>query len=360
MFGFAHPEFLFLLLAVPVVVWWWLRLRRPALRYSDTHPLLRLPAGRRRWARWMSAGLRTAALGLLVVAMAGPRWADAGEQLSTQGIAIEILVDVSGSMAEKDYEWEEGPGAPAVPNAPPAKKAVEKITRLEAVKRVFKLFVMGGEAPNGVRLEGRPNDLIGLTAFATLPKTVCSLTPDRRALLKILKAQKPSTIPDKSKTNIGDAIVWGVTDLENAPPQRKILVLFTDGEHNVEAPALKPRQAAQLAANKGIPIFAIDAGTDAGGGGAEGEAAARSLQDRQQAVKTLQSITKMTGGKYFQARDAARLLEVCQEIDRLNREQIESFQYLYYYEAFGWFALASFVLWWVVHFLEWTFWARVL
>jgi Ca-activated chloride channel family protein len=358
MFGFAHPEFLYLLLLVPVVVWWWLRLRRPALRYSDTQPLLRLPAGRRRWARRLSAVLRSAALALLVVALAGPRWADAGEQLSTQGIAIEILVDVSGSMAEIDFDWEEGPvEGPKGQEGP--KGRVEKISRLEAVKRAFRLFVQGGDTPSGARLEGRPNDLIGLTTFATWPNTACPLTLDRDALLKILQAERPRTIPDESRTNIGDAIVWGVKDLENARPQRKILVLLTDGEHNVEPPALKPRQAAQLAANKGIPIYAIDAGTDSGGGG-EGDAAKRSAEDRALAVKTLQAITRLTGGKYFRAQDTRSLLEVCQEIDRLNREKIESFQYLYYYEAFGWFGLGSFVLFAMVHFLEWTFWQRVL
>jgi Ca-activated chloride channel family protein len=344
MFGFAHPEWLLLAILVPPLLWYWLRLRRPALRYSDTGILGGLPAGKRRFATWASTVLRSAAMLLLIVALAGPRWADAGSRLTTEGIAIEILVDVSGSMAEKDFQWDK-----------------KRISRLAAVKRVFRLFVQGGAAPGGERLEGRPNDLIGLITFATRPQTACPLTLSHDVLLETLKAEQARTVPEESRTNIGDAIAWGVDDLARAKPQRKILVLFTDGEHNVDPPALKPRQAAQLAASKNMTIYAIDAGGESAGSEGEKLDRTRSAEDRAKAVKILQAISeKMTKGKYFRAQDTHALLEVCRDIDRLEKQKIESFHYRFYYEGHAWFALASFVLFVTVHGLEWTIWKRAL
>jgi Ca-activated chloride channel family protein len=353
MFGFAHPGWLFLALAVVPLMWWWLRQRRAALRFPDTGFLTGLPRGRRRWAVWLSAFLRSAALLLLVLALAGPRWADARQRLSTEGIAIEILVDVSGSMAEEDFEWDK-----------------KRISRLNAVKKVFELFVKGGRAPGGERLEGRPNDLIGVVAFATRPKPACPLTLSHDVVLKILKEEQPRVIPEEARTNIGDAIAWGVEELDKAKPRRKILVLLTDGEHNVETlkdkngndvPVLKPRQAAQLAASKGIPIYAIDAGGETAGSELEKDDAPRSAESRANAVQILRAISeKMTKGKYFQAQDTQALIGVCRDIDRLERQEIESFQYRFYSEGFAWFGLASLVLFVAVYMLEWTFWRRAL
>src|SRR5438046_5925802 len=98
MLTFANPGFLLLMLAVPLLVWWWLRRRRGALRFPDTGLLTDLPPGRSRIARWGGAGLRGGALLLLVVALAGPRWPDLHTRIATEGIALEMLVDVSGSM----------------------------------------------------------------------------------------------------------------------------------------------------------------------------------------------------------------------------------------------------------------------
>src|SRR4029077_14027143 len=115
-------------------------------------------------------------------------WPDPSSRLSTEGIAIVILVDVSGSMGENDFQWEG-----------------KQVTRLDAVKKVFKLFVRGGTAPNGERLEGRPSDLIGLVTFATRPSVACPLTLSHDVLLEMLAAEEPRTVPGESRTNIGDA-----------------------------------------------------------------------------------------------------------------------------------------------------------
>jgi Ca-activated chloride channel family protein len=147
------------------------------------------------------------------------------------------------------------------------------------------------------------------------------------------------------------------------------MILLTDGEHNVPPPALKPRQAAQMAASLGVPIYALDAGpltpvsspTGGGEGGARAasqEGSAQSAADRANAERILQAVAKVTGGRYFPAHDSQTLLAVCRDIDRLERRPIQSFQYRRYYEGYPWFGLASLVFLVGVTVLEMTVWQR--
>jgi Ca-activated chloride channel family protein len=341
MSNFANPWFLLLLLAVPPLLWWWLRRHRGSLRYPDTGPLAALPTGRSRLARWGGIVLRTAGLVLTVVALAGPRWPDSKTRIATEGIAIQMLLDVSGSMAEEDFRWEK----------------VQR-SRLFAVKEVFRLFVAGGEGPNGITLEGRPNDLIGLITFATHVDSACPLTLSHSALLHILKDQQARTVPGESRTNIGDAIALGLYRLQKAEPKRKVMILLSDGEHNVPKPAKKPRWAARRAADLDIPIYTIDAGSDVPST-SDAALEGASAEDRLNGKKTLQEVARITGGQYFQAQDTETLLDVCRQIDALEREEIESFQYRRYDEGYPWFGLAALVCWVLVHFLELTFWRKV-
>ena len=162
-------------------------------------------------------------------------------RLPVEGIAIVMALDVSGSMGERDVSWHG-----------------ERITRLDAAKRAFRLFVEGGDAA-GTHLPGRGGDLIGLVAFAVHPEDTCPLTLSHDALLQLMAAEEPHTLPDTA-TNIGDALAWSLTKLAAAGDRRKVLILLSDGEHNVPLPALTPRQAGQLAANLGVPVYTIDAG----------------------------------------------------------------------------------------------------
>jgi Ca-activated chloride channel family protein len=348
MFSFSHPGYLLLLPVVPLLLWRWLRRKRLSLRYSGTGLMAGLPPGRRRLARGIGTMFRAATLVLLVLALAGPRWPDLGTRIPTEGKAIQMIVDVSGSMAERDYKWEGKP-----------------ISRLDAAKNVFQLFVEGGEGPDGSRLEGRQNDLIGLVTFARWPESLCPLTLSHSVLLRLLKAEKPRTIPTESETNIGDAIAWGLHRLDSAKVTRKVIVLLTDGEHNVPPPALTPRQAAQLAANQGIPIYTIDAGGEAGKEEAKPDidSGKKDVPLRQKirasAARTLEAVAEITGGRHFTARDTESLLNVCRQIDQLERQEIQSFQYRRFYEAYSWFGLASLVCLGLFQALERTFWLKM-
>src|SRR5262249_24540539 len=105
MFHFASPWFLLLLLAVPPLAWLALRRREPALPHPSLRPSPGAPAGRSPAARSGSLALRLMALPCLAVALAQPRWPDLRTRLDTEGVALMMVLDASGSMAERDFDW---------------------------------------------------------------------------------------------------------------------------------------------------------------------------------------------------------------------------------------------------------------
>lgn len=338
---FANPWYLLLALVVPPLLVWWLYQGRNALRHSATEQMAGSPTLRARLARGGGAGLRALGLLLVVLALSGPRTPDLRTRIDTEGIAVFMAFDVSGSMNERDFDWN-----------------LERLRRIDAVKRAFRLFVDGGTAlddgPDGTTattFEGRPTDLIGLVTFAHRPEKVCPLTLSHSALLRILDASEPLSIPGESETNISDALAVALQRLQNAGPRHKVLILLTDGEHNVVDPrsGWTPTQLGQLAVSLQIPIYTIDAGA--------GEDAAD--PKRIQAKKTLDELAAMTKGQAFQAHDMAGLLRACQAIDRLERTDIHSFQYRRYHEAYPWLALAAFVVLVTAVLCDVTIWRRV-
>jgi Ca-activated chloride channel family protein len=341
----AQPGLLLLALAVPPLVWWWLRRPRAALRHPDAALLHELPPVRARSARVGGALLRGAGLFALTLALAGPRWPDLKTRIEAEGVAVMMVLDVSGSMAERDFDWHG-----------------ERISRLDAARRAFRLLVAGGPAPDGaLNFEGRPTDLVGLVVFGTHPDCVCPLTLTHSALLKVLDAQQPRRVPGESETNISDALTLGLQRLHAAGPRRKVLVLLTDGEHNVERPESRwtPRQAASIAAGLNIPIYAIDAGGE-GGEALEGRATATAPgYTRTAALESLSELARVANGRCFSARDSAALLDACRAIDHQVRTPTPSFQYRRWHEGYPWLGLMAFAFLAAAIGLDLTLWRRV-
>jgi Ca-activated chloride channel family protein len=350
MFQFASPAYLLLLLLLPPVLWLHLRQRGRAVPHPSLALFAGLAVGRSRLARFGGLVLRLLALAMLAVALAGPRWPDLRTRLDTEGIAIVMVLDASGSMDTRDFDWNG-----------------ETISRFEAVRRVFELFVAGstpGERlPDGSpgRLEGRPGDLVGLVTFGTRPEVTCPPTLSHATLLRLLRDEQPRIQTGESETNISDAVVLGLARLRAAGPRRKALILLTDGEHNQTTTRSEwsPEQTARLAADlpDRIPIYAIDAGREVP---AEGDTPGSSgAETRARAVETLTRMAAVSGGRYFEARDTPALLRACREIDQKERTPIASFQYRRYHEAYPWCALASFVLFVLALALERTLWRQL-
>lgn len=342
MLGFAIPELLSLLPLAPLLAWWWLRRRRPALRYPDLTLVAGLPRGRAGQARWGGAIVRGLAVAAIIVAAAGPRTPDLKTRLPAEGIAVVLALDVSGSMATPDFTWDA--------DSPP-------LTRLEAAKRAFRLFVAGGDGPDGTRFDGRPADQIGLVTFAAVPWTACPLTLNHSVLLALLDEQQPRDGIDAG-TNVGDALAEAVLRLDAAGNRRKVLILLSDGEHNIyraaEPGPLKPFEAAQLAASLDIPVHTIDSGGPPSPGMTADE-----VQERADGRRVLQGIAELTGGRFFEANSGADLRAIYQEIDRLERQPIESFQYRRYHEYYPHAAAVALSLLVIVQVLERTRWRRI-
>ncbi len=310
MITFARPELLALLALLPL--WLFIRGRRggaPAIRFSSTK--LAGAAGRSLKSRIVGflPLLRVPAAALLVLALAGPRMSHASTRIDASGIDIMLAVDVSSSMEARDM------GTPEAPES-----------RLEAVKKVVAEFI-----------EARPNDRIGLIAFAGAPYLVSPLTLDHDWLVQNLDRLQTGIVEDG--TAIGSALASAtdrVTDDEGeTPSDSRIVVLLTDGVNN--SGTIQPSLAAETAKSMGVKVYSIGVGVD-------GEALIpiRDDQGRERIVRTdvevdeetLTQIASATGGTFFRATDMASLSSTYAQIDQMETttrsiERFESFDERY-------------------------------
>jgi Ca-activated chloride channel family protein len=312
---FHQPSaWLLLLLAVLPALWWWWarRRRRRGLRFSSVSIAER--AGRS-WAvrlRWVVPALRSSALAVLIVCMARPLKANERANVRREGIAIEMLIDRSGSMETDDFIV----GGRAT-------------TRLDVVKSVVESFITGGDD-----LPGRPDDLIGLIAFATYADSTCPLTFDHDHLVEVVRQTEIPRIREEQNTAIGDAIALGVERMRRIDERidigsdvvirGKVMILLTDGENT--AGDIHPIRAGDLAASFGIKIYTIGAGSD------RPPSLRQMMRGRTGGIDeaTLKEIAARTGGKYFRATDTESLRSIYAEIDDLERTEIEQRRFTEY------------------------------
>lgn len=318
---FAHPGAFVLLALVPVAML--LFRRRPRIAFPAVTELAdgpRTPAMR---VRWLPAAIRSAALAVLVIAVARPLVPGARRSVPRDGIAIMLVVDRSGSMDAIDY----------------ADPADAEMTRLEVVRDVVTRFVVGGGG-----LPGRPDDLIGLVAFGTFADTIAPLTLDHRHLVRVVQDLEIPALEHERATAIGDGLALAVerlraidraTDGERDPRIRsRVVVLLTDGENN--AGIVDPVVAADVAGTFGIRVYTIGVGSD------RGFATLRSIDPitgRRQRIRAsideamLRRIADRTGGRAFLATDRAGLERIYAEIDAMERAPITAPPQLDFHEA---------------------------
>ncbi|UCD75933.1 MAG: VWA domain-containing protein [Phycisphaerales bacterium] len=323
---FHHPSiwFLLLLLLLPGLYWRLARnWRRSAVAFSSIETASRAP---RTWAirlRWIVPTLRILALVLLIICMARPRKADEQTRIHTEGIAIQLVVDRSGSMRAMDFTID---GKPA--------------DRLAAVRKVVEEFVIGsGDLP------GRPDDLVGLITFATFCDSISPPTLDHDYLIESIRQTTVAGEEEGASTAIGDALALGVerlrslverADLTARPAiKSKVMILLSDGEDN--SGEIDPITAAEMAAAFDIKVYTIGAGsrnstvevpfTDPFTGREVMRRVPVSIDE-----ETLRKIAQTTGGEYFRATDTDSLTEIYSRIDELERTDIEQRRYTRYGE----------------------------
>jgi Ca-activated chloride channel family protein len=325
---FESPWAFLVLLSVPLALLLRARFagRLGSLRFSSTGHARQLGQSWRQRFAWVPTALRVLALVSLAVALARPQQGREQSRDVSKGVAIEMVVDRSGSMSTE------------------MQFAGEHQSRLDVAKQAFRDFVMG----DGGKLPGRPNDLVGMVTFARYADTVCPLTLAHGAAMEFLKSIQVASRREEDGTSIGDAIALAAARLKTAEEtlsretgkdqkdfdiKSKVIVLLTDGQNN--AGRRSPAEAAALAKSWGIKIYAI------GIGGEEGMARQSGMfgefmvpVDEGVDKETLKGIASATGGAFYMAENAEGMRSICREIDRLERSEIESVRYLDYREIF--------------------------
>jgi len=298
---FAEPIWLLGLMLIAVAT---LRRRRrgvAVLAYPNVGRLAGLP-GVGPTPRKLPKIFAACGCGCLFLAAAEPRTPDAKTRLAGEGTALAFVVDVSGSMAE-----------PIEPGGP---------SRLTAAQATFRKLLLGDETAGGAKFRGRPNDRAALIVFSAVPRTLSPPTFNHAVTAKLLAELQPRSGPDAG-TNIGDAIAEATARLEATDAKRKVMILLSDGEHNligdgIDGP-LKPRQAGRLAESLGIVIHAVDCG----GQTADEKAAEQRAEGR----RVLAATAEMTGGRFEIAGSGEELDAVIEELDLLERSPALSFRY---------------------------------
>lgn len=341
-----HMPWALVLLALlpPLIAWTARRSRLPAAEYSSLIDVHAAGRGIRARTRFIVPALFWIGVTLLIVALARPQVGRGERIITAEGITMMLVIDRSESMNERmNFGGREQ-------------------SRIEVVKRLVAEFVLGSEDGE---LEGRPFDRIGAVSFSGTAETIASPSLYHKPLVNLI--QNVTLVPGNSPnagTAIGDGLALAVARLETQrdessdtegaaaaaaasepddPPNRdtarsdsdaedktseKVIILLTDGEENTGT--IRATQAARLAAELGIRMYAIGIGKDR---------VAENRFGRQRVVRgadqrLLRAIARRTGGQAFIAGDGAELREIYQAIDELEKTEIESVRSTSYRELF--------------------------
>ncbi|WP_036157400.1 vWA domain-containing protein [Maribacter forsetii] len=316
--SFANPDFFWLFLLLPLAIVWYIfkqKEQTASLRISSVKGFSYnsiLPKFKP--ALFI---LRLLALAAIIVALARPQTEDISTRSkTTKGIDIVMAIDVSSSMLARDLK----------PN------------RLSALKDVAADFI-----------KNRPNDRIGIVAYAGEGYTKTPITTDKAIVLNSLSEISYGQLDDG--TAIGMGLATSVNRLKDSKAKSKIIILLTDGVNN--SGFIEPQTASDLALEFGIKTYTIGLGTNGNALSPVSYNADGSFRFGMRQVEIdeelLKSIASTTGGRYFRATDNESLEEIYDEINKLEKTEVEEFKYYRYEEKFRiWILLAGGLL-----LLEW-------
>jgi Ca-activated chloride channel family protein len=311
---FAHPWLLLLLLAVPLIAYLRGQLGpAPALVFSSTKILRGL--GRQSAARAgkILRSLLFLSLAILTVALARPQLGKSLTQVEASGIDIMVVLDVSTSMLTKDFTI-----------------GGDSATRIDAIREVTRKFI-----------DGRPNDRIGLIAFAGRPYVVSPMTLDHDWLLQNLERVRTGLVEDG--TAIGSAMAAAANRLNDKHSKSRAIVLLTDGENN--SGKIPPNTAAEAIKAVGIRLYAIGAGINGIAPVPVFDRTGRPLTDvrgnilyQDQRVQFndtgLKEVAQIAGGQFFRATDTKSLQEIYRDIDKMEKSTVTVSKYQQYRDLF--------------------------
>lgn len=327
----SHPWVLLLLLLVPALAFLRGRFGGTAgVTFSSTDSLVKLGHRRRSRAGAILAMLSYLALAAFLIALARPQLGREITRVQASGVDILLVLDVSRSMLAEDFSI-----------------GASRANRLEVTKKVTEQFI-----------RKRPNDRIGIIAFAGRPYLVSPLTLDHDWLIQNLDRLQIGLVEDG--TAIGSAIASAANRLKDKDAKTKLIVLLTDGDNN--AGKVMPLTAAEAAKALGIRIYTIGAGT-------QGEAPFPFTDPFGRTVyrsvpvefneKTIREIAEITDGTAFRATDTRSLEKIFGEIDKLEKSKVEVEKIAQYRDLFPWFVGAGLALLVLEILLSQTLWRRL-
>ena len=322
---FLNPLFFWLLLLIPLAIFWYV------LKYKNQTAELKLSSLKGFEAKndvlpKLKHGLfvfRLIALALIITALARPRTSSTTTKTkTTKGIDIVMAIDVSASMLARDLK----------PN------------RLEALKNVASDFI-----------KGRPNDRIGLVEYAGESYTKTPITSDKSIVLRSLESIEYNSIIEGG-TAIGMGLATSVNRLKDSKAKSKVIILLTDGVNN--GGAINPKIASELAKEFGIKTYTIGLGTN--GMAFSPVAIKPNGQFQYGNIKVeidealLKDIAAQTGGKYFRATNNKKLETIYEEINKLEKTDVEELKFTSYKELFRPLLLIAMFLLLIEVFLRFT------
>ncbi|MDD3771487.1 MAG: VWA domain-containing protein [Weeksellaceae bacterium] len=310
-YEFQNPWWLLLLLLIPVLIFFRIKKRKKqtAVRISTLKPF-EYTDNFFNWIKPLLFTLRLLALGFIIIALARPQIVKTSTSVkSEKGIDIIMTVDTSLSMLARDLHPD----------------------RLEALKEVAKRFAMD-----------RPADRIGLVDYSGEAVLKVPLTTDHHILIQEIDRLQTGELADG--TAIGVGLATAVNHLKDSKANSKIIILLTDGVESIDYQNdllyISPADAAQIAAARGIKVYTIGIGSTGmapfptGRNLFTGEIIF-SMKYNELDEPMMQNVADLTGGKYFRATDNESLEEIYEEIDQMEKTEINEIKYYNYTELFG-------------------------
>lgn len=309
---FANKGFFWLLIVIPLMIGWYIWRNsklQGSLRMSALKGFSSIKKSKYATLRHYAIVLRVLAFIFLIIALARPQSAFSWQNSTTEGIDIVIATDISGSMLAEDLK----------PN------------RLEAGKNIAIDFI-----------KGRPEDRIGLVIFSGESFTQCPLTIDHDVLINLFSEISNGMVEDG--TAIGMGLATAVNRLKESEAKSKVVILLTDGSNTTGS--IPPLTAAEIAKQMKVRVYTVGVGTK---GYAPYPVKTPFGVEYQQVPVTidegvLKEIAQVTGGQYFRATNNAKLKQIYQQIDQLEKAKIAVTQYHKKTERFLPFLLIAMVL----------------
>jgi len=301
----ANPEYLWGLIALPLVIVWYVykrKIQQARLTISSTKGFEGVRSNLARFQPLLFV-FRICALALVVLALARPQTVDVSSRTKTnKGIDIVMAIDVSSSMLAQDL----------------------KPSRLNALKEVAADFI-----------DDRQNDRIGLVVYAGESYTKTPITSDKRIVKNALRSIRYDGVINDG-TAIGMGLATAVNRLKDSRAKSKVIILLTDGVNN--SGFIEPKIAAELAVEFQIKTYTIGLGSNGTAKAPIGVLPNGKFQYGLTKVEIdeelLQSIADDTGGLYFRATDTKKLKDIYDEINKLEKTEVEEFKYYNYEEKY--------------------------